>query len=351
MASPDATPARLVPRRLASATLVVACLLVLVAGLWLLTRMLMAVPAVTGALIAALLLTALSQPLASWLGRWLPSWLACLATLVVGTGAVVGTVWLVVDRALGQADDLQAAARQALADLESTLIRSSLPITEGDLTALEERVVDGLPSLLPAPASAATGAVSVLGGIALALFVWFFLLRDGDRLWQWVLGWVSPPRREAVDEGGDAAWDVLTRYIRSTVVIATIDAVGVAIALVVLGVPMVASLASLVFLGAFIPIVGSTVAGGLAVAVALVAEGPVVALLVLGAVILVQQVEGNLLQPLVMGKALHLHPAGVVVSVAVGASAAGVVGAVVAVPVLAVVLRIAEQVRERAPEC
>lgn len=347
MADPAPSRPPLVPRRLASATLVVACLLVLGLGLWLLAQVLMAVPAVTGALLAALLLTALSQPLATWLARWLPVWAACLVTLVVGTGAVVGILWLVVDRALSQTDDLQAAASQALADLESTLIRSSLPITEGDLTALEERVRDGLPALLPAPATAAAGVFNLLAGIALALFVWFFLLRDGARLWRWVLGWAGR-RREAVEEGGTAAWDVLTRYVRGTVVIASIDAVGVAIALVVLQVPMVTSLASLVFLGAFIPIVGSTVAGALAVAVALVTRGPVVALLVVGAVILVQQIEGNLLQPLVMGKALHLHPAAIVVSVAVGASAAGVVGAVIAVPVFAVALRIAEQVRARA---
>lgn len=344
----DTSRARLVPHRLAAATLVVACLLVLAAGLWALSRVLLAVPAVTGALVAALLLTALSQPLAAWLSRYLPLWLACLLTLVVGAGAVVGTLWLVVERALSQTADLQSAASQALADLESTLVRSSLPISRGDLTNLEERVREGLPSLLPAPASAATGAINLLGGIALALFVWFFLLRDGERLWRWTLGWVVQRRRGSFEEGGRAAWDVLTHYVRGTVVIATIDAVGVAIALAILGVPMVTSLASLVFLGAFIPIVGSTVAGALAVAVALVAKGPVVALLVVGAVILVQQVEGNLLQPLVMGKALHLHPAAIVVSVAVGASAAGVAGAIVAVPLFAVALRIAEQVRERA---
>ena len=135
--------------------------------------------------------------------------------------------------------------------------------------------------------------------------------------------------------------------VRGTVVVATIDAVGVAVALLVLGVPMVTSLACLVFLGAFVPIVGSTVAGTLAVAVALVSQGPLVALLVVLAVIAVQQVEGNLLQPLVMGRALHLHPAAVVVAVALGASAAGVIGAVVAVPVVAVATRLAEQVRDR----
>jgi len=273
--------------------------------------------------------------------------LAALTTLVTGVAVIVGILALVVDRALAQTEDLQKAASQALADVEQALIRSSLPVTEGRLTDLEDRVREGLPSLLPGPAAAATGAVQVLGGIALALFVWFFLLRDGPRWWQWAMRWVPSQRREAVAEGGDAAWDVLTRYVRGTVVVATIDAVGVAVALLVLGVPMVTSLACLVFLGAFVPIVGSTVAGTLAVAVALVSQGPLVALLVVLAVIAVQQVEGNLLQPLVMGRALHLHPAAVVVAVALGASAAGVIGAVVAVPVVAVATRLAEQVRDR----
>ncbi|CAM3648557.1 AI-2E family transporter [Nocardioides marinus] len=339
--------APLVPRRLASATLVVLCLLVLAGATWLLGQVLMAVPSVTAALLAALLLAALTRPMASWLGRWLPAWLASLTTLVTGIVAVVGILALVVDRALAQTEDLQRAASQALADVEQALIRSSFPVTEGQLTDLEDRVREGLPSLLPGPAAAATGAVQVLGGLALAVFVWFFLLRDGPRWWQWVVGWVPAGRRAAVAEGGDAVWDVLTRYVRGTVVVATIDAVGVAIALLLLGVPMVTSLACLVFLGAFVPIVGSTVAGTLAVAVALVTRGPLVALLVVLAVIVVQQVEGNLLQPLVMGRALHLHPAAVVVAVAIGASAAGVIGAVVAVPLVAVVTRLAEQVRER----
>lgn len=339
--------APLVPRRLASATLVVLCLLVLAVGTWLLGRVLMAVPSVTTALLAALLLTALTRPMTVWLSRRLPTWLAALTTLVTGVAVIVGILALVVDRALAQTEDLQKAASQALADVEQALIRSSLPVTEGRLTDLEDRVREGLPSLLPGPAAAATGAVQVLGGIALALFVWFFLLRDGPRWWQWAMRWVPSRRREAVAEGGDAAWDVLTRYVRGTVVVATIDAVGVAVALLVLDVPMVTSLACLVFLGAFVPIVGSTVAGTLAVAVALVSQGPLVALLVVLAVIAVQQVEGNLLQPLVMGRALHLHPAAVVVAVALGASAAGVIGAVVAVPVVAVATRLAEQVRDR----
>ena len=333
------------PRRLATAALGTLAVLVLAAGALVAARALGHVPAVTGAIVAALLLAALTRPLAVWLGRRLPASLASLLTVLVTTSVVVGVLALVVNRALAQAEDLRQATGEAFDELEQSLLESPLPLSSEGVTSLEGRVTDGLAVVLPSPSAAVGTAAEAAGAVVLAIFLWFFLLRDGPRMWRWALGWVPARRRDLVGRSGDSAWSALTSYVRGTVVVATGDAVGIGVSLLALGVPMAASLTSLVFLGAFVPILGATLSGGLAAVVALVTRGPVVALLVVAAVLVVQQVEGNLLQPLVLGRAMALHPAGIVLAVAVGASVAGVLGAVVAVPATAVVLRVAELLR------
>ena len=168
-------------------------------------------------------------------------------------------------------------------------------------------------------------------------------------MWRWFLSWVPRRKAAAFETAGSRAWGVLTSYVRGTVVIALADALGIGAAMLGLGVPLVVSLTLLVFLGAFVPIVGSTVSGVVAVGVTFATVGPIQALLLVAAVIVVQQLEGNLLQPLVMGRALHLHPASIVLAVTVGAVLAGVLGALVAVPVLAMVYRVTEELSPLPP--
>jgi putative heme transporter len=182
----------------------------------------------------------------------------------------------------------------------------------------------------------ATTTIELLFSAFLVLFATFFFLRDGGRIWRFVAR-IMPKRAEApVIAAGEAAWLTLVAYVRATVLVAFIDAVGIGIALLLLGVPLAFPLAALVFLGAFIPIIGATVSGVVAVLVALVTKGPFTALLVLVAVIAVQQLEGHVLQPIIMGRAVSIHPLAVIAAIATGVVLAGIVGALVAVPIVAV---------------
>jgi len=161
-------------------------------------------------------------------------------------------------------------------------------------------------------------------------------VHDGDHIWRFLCRLLPRPARLAVARAGHYSWHTLGSYVRATVLVAFVDAVGIGIGLAVLRIPLALPLAALVFLGAFIPVIGATLSGTVAVLVALVTQGPITALIVLGVVIGVQQLEGHVLQPLIMGRAVALHPLAVILAIATGVVVAGIVGALVAVPVLAV---------------
>lgn len=340
--------ADLVPRWLARTALVCGCALLIAYTAWLVAHALLTITTVTAAVVAALLLTALTHPAHALLRRLrLPSALAALATVVVSLAVVVGVLVVVVERIRAQQADFRSAVVDTVDRLRD--YAAGLPFSTSQLDVGSQQLSDAALSVLPGPAQGAGLATQVLSGIALAVFLWFFLLKDGAGMWDWFVGWFPADRTGAVDRGGRAVWGVLTGYIRGTTVIAAADAVGIGLGMLVLGVPLTASLSCLVFLGAYVPIVGAVVTGALAVGVTLVTVGPVQALVLLGVVLVVQQVEGNLLQPLVMGRTLHLHPVAIVVSVTVGTLLAGVLGALVAVPLVAAVYRVLLQVRGRAP--
>lgn len=200
---------------------------------------------------------------------------------------------------------------------------------------------------VPDPVAGATLALEVLSGTALAVFVLFFLLKDGGRMWGWVLSWTPPAHRPRADGAGRTAWETLRGYVRGSVLIAFVDAAGIGLGLVLLDVPLALSLTLLVFLGAFVPILGATVSGALAVLVALVTQGVTSALVLLAVVLVVQQLEGNVLHPLVMGRALSVHPVVILLAVSAGGLLAGVPGAIVAVPVVAVTYRVADFLADR----
>jgi predicted PurR-regulated permease PerM len=172
----------------------------------------------------------------------------------------------------------------------------------------------------------------VLAGLFLVLFSTYFFLADGERIWAWVVRIAPRAARSRVDSSGRVAWISLTQFVRATVIVAVTDAVGVMIAASILQVQFVFAIGVLVFLGAFVPIVGAFVAGTVAVLVAFVDHGIVVALLMLGAVVLVQQIESHVLQPFLMGRFVAIHPLGIIVAIAAGILVAGIPGALVAVP-------------------
>jgi predicted PurR-regulated permease PerM len=309
----------------------------------------------------ALLLSALLAPAVSLLLRvGVPRSLATAVVLVGGLAAVVGTVTAVVNEFINGLPDLSQNVSAGIRQIQDWLKTGPMNLSDDQLDqavqAAEDWLNENATSLTNTTISTATTLFEVLTGTLLVLFSMFFFLRDGRRIWRFVVRLLPAEARWRVADAGSASWSTLVAYVRATVLVAFIDAVGIGLALVVLKVPFAFPLAALVFLGAFVPIVGATLSGTVAVLIALVDEdgGLVKALLVLAAVIAVQQLEGHVLQPLIMGKAVAIHPLAVIVAIAAGVVLAGIVGALVAVPLVAVlntgVRRLASARREAPPD-
>jgi predicted PurR-regulated permease PerM len=179
------------------------------------------------------------------------------------------------------------------------------------------------------------------------LFVAFFLIKDGERIWTWLLGGMRADTARRVDRAGHAAWLAVVYYMRGTVAVAAIHATVIGIVLWIMGAPLALPLAVLVFLAAFVPMVGLLVAGALAILVTLAAKGWVDAVILLGILVLEDQLEAHLLQPQVVGRVIRLHPLAVILALAAGGVLAGIPGAVVAVPVVAVITRAIPELRRR----
>jgi predicted PurR-regulated permease PerM len=193
-----------------------------------------------------------------------------------------------------------------------------------------------------------------VAGLFLVLFGTYFFMADGERIWAWVVRLAPRAARERIDESGRVAWISLTQFVKATVLVALFDAVCVMVGAAFLGVPFVMAIGVLVFLGAFVPLIGAAVAGSVAVLIALVDQGPGTALAMLGVIVIVQQVEGQFLQPVLMGRFVSLHPLAVIAAIGCGVIAAGIVGALIAVPLAAaanaVVQHLAsEEIGEDAP--
>jgi predicted PurR-regulated permease PerM len=288
----------------------------------------------------ALLLSALLSPLVGVLRRArVPRSLATLLVLVTGIAAVGGTLYLVISQFVSGYPGLLPKAEAGIERIQAWLRKGPLHLSDTQLQNLGK----DLTSLFTSNQGLATGALStattvgrVLTSLFLVLFTTFFLLRDGRRISRFLIGLLPEGAREHMTSAADVSWTTLVSYVRATVLVAFIDAVGIGLALIILHVPFPFPLAALVFIGAFIPIVGATVSGAVAVLVALVDRGAVVALILLAAVIGVQQLEGHVLQPLIMGRAVAIHPLAVILAIAAGIVVAGIIGALVAVPIVAV---------------
>ncbi|SBT51221.1 AI-2E family transporter [Micromonospora auratinigra] len=322
-----------------------ACLVVVITGLWLLGKIAVLLAPLAIALAGTLFLAALLDPVLRLLRRLrLPAAPAALLTILLLLGILVGVGVLVWNLTASQFGELSQQLGQGL-ERTRDFVTSTLPITEEQLDRLVQQTRDGLSGSAPDPVGGARTATEVVGSLLLGLVLLFFLLKDGRSMWHWVLRRMAGPRRDLTAEAGSAGWRTLGAYSRGTMIIAAIDAIGIGLALVLLRVPLALPLALITFLGGFIPIIGATVAGAIAVLVALAANGPTTALLVLAAVIAVQQIEGNLLEPLVMNRQVQLHPAVILVVVTAGTLIAGIAGAFVSVPVAAVTWRIIDTVQ------
>ncbi|MFN2470994.1 MAG: AI-2E family transporter [Gaiellaceae bacterium] len=308
--------------------------------LWLIARLRVVVLPV----IAALLLAALVEPVARRLRRTrLPDWIVAAVTLLGLLAVLVGISLLVVPGVVGQFKAVNLNVTQGLREIERFVL-GVFPVSEAQLERTLRQtfraVQSGVAGLAGQALGAAGLALELVVGAVVTLFLLFFFVKDGPRFYRWLRAVVPESRRRNVEELVPEVWETLQSYLVGVVIIGLFDAVLIGLALLVIGVPLVLPLAVLTFFAAFFPLVGALVAGAVAGLVALVSGGIGDALLVVAAGLVVQQIEGNLLQPVVMGRQVRLHPAVTLLSVAAGGTIAGIAGAFLAVPVAAVTRRV-----------
>jgi predicted PurR-regulated permease PerM len=329
-------------------------LLLLAVAIYLIARVLGVLYIVVVPCIAALLLTALLQPLTGRLRRaGLPGLAATWATLLIAAAVLGGLILLVTNRVSADYPTLVAEAKHTTTQVESLLSGRPFHLK----SAKVQNLLNNIPSYLSKHKSLVEGTVvtggkiaaEFFGGLVLMLFVTFFLIKDGERIWNWLLGAMRPDTARRVDRAGHASWLAVVYYMRGTVAVAAIHAIVVGVALWIMGVPLAFPLAVLVFLAAFVPLVGLLVAGTLAILVTLATKGWIDAVILLVVLIIEDQLEAHLLQPQVGGRVIRLHPVAVILSLAVGGGLAGVPGAVVAIPVVAVITRAVPELRRREP--
>lgn len=291
-------------------------------------------------MLIAILLAALLEPLFNGFSKAVPRTLAAGLTLLTLL-LILGGSFTIIGRTLATGlGDMTQQVLQGVQDVRSWIGETfgvSNAQIERWITQAQESVTDNSgQGIGPLLASVGLTATHFVAGFFIALFALFFLLYDGGGIWSWVVRLFPASVRPGVDEAGHIAWTQLSAFTRATVVVAFADAVGITIVAIILKVPFPALIFLIVFIGAFIPVIGGGLSGTVAVLLALVAHGPITALLMLAGVIAVQQIESHLLQPLLLGRVMKLHPLGVILAITAGLILAGITGALIAVPVVAV---------------
>ena len=297
---------------------------------------------ITLPLAISLLGAALAAPLVHALRRiGLPRGPAAGIVMVLGIGTVAMLLTFVGQQVAQGASDLADSVATGLGQVRDWLRTGPLDISDSQIDGYIEQVQaavtdsTGTDGVVTRVTEVGTAVGHVVAGFFIVLFSTFFFLADGDRIWAWLVRIAPRAARERVDASGRVAWVSLTQFVRATILVALADAIGIMAVAFFLGVPFVVALGVLVFLGAFVPMIGATVAGMVAILVALVDQGPWTALMMLVGVIVVQQFEGHVLQPFLMGRFVSLHPLGVIVAIGCGVLVAGVAGALIAVPLAA----------------
>lgn len=305
-------------------------------------------------IIVALLASTLLLPVVRWLReRRVPDGLAAAGAMLGATLVVAAIATAVAPSVADQFDELRPQAEEGLREASDVLAGPPFNVSDEEL----DRTVDeGIARLRensgPLARGVQSGAVilgEIVTGLIIAVLLTFFLLKDGERMWGYVLALVGHRSRRDADEIGRRAYTALAGYIRGIALVGLVDAILIGIALVIIGVPLVVPLMIITFFAAFVPLIGAFIAGLVAVLIALVSGGLVDALLVLAAIILVQQVEGHLLYPVLMARTVHLHPAVIVVALAAGGVLGGIVGVFLAVPLAGILSVVLEYARDRPP--
>ena len=308
-----------------------------IAGLlWVVGRLqVIIVPVALATMVAALML-----PAVDWLDRrGAPRGGAVALVILGGFGVFGGIMTFVVSQFVSGLPSLVEQVTRSIDSLRSWLIEGPAHLSREQIDNAGNTAIkalrDNQEKLTTGALSTAATLTEIITGAFLVLFTLIFLLHGGRNIYGFVTRIVPADARERVRDAGRAGFGSLIGYVRATFFVALVDAVGIGTGLAIMGVPLALPLASLVFLGAFIPLVGAVISGLLAVIVALLAKGFVYALITLGLIIAVQQLEAHILQPFVMGRAVAIHPLAIVLAIAAGGVLAGIVGALLAVPVVA----------------
>jgi predicted PurR-regulated permease PerM len=288
----------------------------------------------------ALMLTAMALPAVDFLDRYGAARGGAVAFVVVlGMCAFVGILGFVIGQFVDGLPSLVDQVTHSIDTLRNWLINGPIKLSHDQINQSGDSVIKSLnehqEQLTSGALSTAGTVAEILTGALLTLFTVIFFLLGGRSIWQFVTGLVPADNRERVRAAGAAGFHSLAGYARATFLVALVDAIGIGTGLAIMGIPLALPLASLVFLGAFVPVVGAVLSGLLAVLIALLAKGFVFAAITLGLVIAVMQLEAHVLQPFVMGHAVSIHPLAVVLGIAAGSVIAGIVGALLAVPTIA----------------
>jgi predicted PurR-regulated permease PerM len=326
-------------------------------GIYYLLRLLDIFKVLVVPVLVAVLFVALLRPLTDQLsaraagsGRparaGMPRAAAALLTILIALGVVAGLIALIGQQVSTGFGDLRTQTVGGWQELQRQLAASPLHLTSTQIGQLgdqaAEKVQGSGDQLLTGALAVGSTAADIATGFFIVVFSSYFFLSGGERIWAWVVRLFPRTARRRVDGAGVHAWSTLTAYVRATIIVALVDGIGVMIVAAVLKVPLALPLGVLVFLGAFIPVVGAFVSGIVAVLVALVTQGPVVAVLMFAGVVAVQQIEAHVLQPFLMGRAVRVHPLAVILSIGAGVLLAGIVGGLFAVPLAAVVNVVAQ---------
>lgn len=288
----------------------------------------------------AIMVSALLVPMVDWLDRrGAPRGGAVALVLLTGFGVVGGLLTFVISQFIEGMPELSTQVTRSIDSASDWLTNGPLDVAPGTIDRAGQVAIETIQrnqeKLTTGALSTAATITEIVTGALLVFFTLIFLLYGGRNIWHFVTRLVPTTARERVREAGNAGFGSLVGYVRATFLVALVDAIGIGTGLAIMGVPLALPLASLVFMGAFIPLIGAVLTGFIAVVVALLAKGFVYALITLGLIIAVQQIEAHVLQPLVMGRAVSIHPLAVVLAIAGGGVLAGIVGALLAVPLVA----------------
>ncbi|MFN8097572.1 MAG: AI-2E family transporter [Dermatophilaceae bacterium] len=327
-----------VPKGVRDASEWAARLLVIGLGIYVFGRVLGHMSEIVIPVLVAILLAALLEPLCRRLARRLPR-AAAAGVTVIGTLAVIaGLMTFVGTQFSSQFSDIVDQTLEGVDQIRNW-IRDTFHITDTQFAEYYQKARDALSgsgNLGETAAAAGLTVTHVVAGFFIAMFTLFFFLFEGKAIWAWIVRLFPSPARQKVTASGAIAWGQLQAFCRATMLVAAADATGIGLGALILGVPFASGIALLVFLGAFVPVVGALLSGIVAVLLALVAKGPITALIMLGVVIAVQQIEAHVLQPFLLGRAVRVHPLAVILAIAAGVVLWGIVGALIAVPVAAV---------------